>query len=609
MGLSIGGLGSGLDTQSIIAQLMSAEAGPQNTLKAALSTNTVKAGAWTSLTTIVKGLQGKADALTAVGGLSATSVSTNAATQVSVTGSSLATPGSLTFRINSLASAQQLTTGGLAGPTAVVGKSTTVLTAGDDVVGATAVTAGTGAVTGHHTVVVGATASSAAVKGTLPTAALPAGNTLEVSAGGNSTTIDLSGAPVDPAQWRSYVQAQLDASGTAAKVEGSGTSFVLRSTATGKDATLTVGGTGASALGLTAGTTNGDDVSVIVDGVAASMTDDPAGGRLLTLADGTSVRFADGPKAGTLSIGLAVTTSDTSTMADLATALSGAGGPARAALVDTGGGPGTYRMVLSAASTGAAGALKIQSTNADLGTTTELRPAADAEIVLGQGASALTLHRSSNTVTDLLPGVTINLIKADPLTDVTVEAARDNTSVTKKVQDLVAGLNDTLSWIATNSKYDTSTQTGGPMVGDSGARQLSSDLISSMFSQASGGTLSSAGQLGISVDRDGVYSVDEAKFTAALTSDPDGVAGVMNAIAGAVSGVAKTAQATNGVLDVGKASTAANAKDLQTRIDDWDLKLTDIQARYSRTFSSLDVALGQLNSQKSWLTSQINSLG
>ena len=80
MGLSIGGLGSGLDTQSIISQLMAAEAGPQNTLKAALSTNTVKAGAWTSLTTIVAGLQGKADALTAAGGLTATSVTTNAAT-------------------------------------------------------------------------------------------------------------------------------------------------------------------------------------------------------------------------------------------------------------------------------------------------------------------------------------------------------------------------------------------------------------------------------------------------------------------------------------------------------------------------------------------------
>lgn len=607
MGLSISGLGSGLDTQAIIAQLMQAEGAPQLKLKDAFGTNTVKAGAWTSLVTIVKGLQDKADKLTAAGGLSATSVTTNAATQVTVTGSATATPGSLSFRINQLASAQQLTTAPLSGPTAVVGKGSTVITAGDDLVGATTVSAGAGAVTGHHTVVVGTGASSALVRGTVPTATPTSGTTLQVSAGGATTSIDLSAAPTDPAAFQAYLQAQLDAGGTAARVESSGGSLVLRSTATGSAATLTLRGPGAAALGLTAGTTTGDDVSVVVDGVATGLTDAAGGGRQLTLADGTTVGFAGGPKAGTLSIGVAVTTSDTSTMADLAGALAAAGGPARAALVDTGGGTGSYRMVLSAAATGVAGALKVTSTVPALGATTELRPAGDAQLVLGQGAAALTLTRSANTVTDLFPGVTINLVKADPTTDVTVTVNKDDAAITTKVKDLVSGLNDTLGWIATNSKYDVAAKTGGPMVGDSGVRELSSQLTSAMFTQ-SDGTYSSAGQLGLSIDRAGVYHLDETAFAAAQTADPEGVAKLMTALATAVSTVAKTAAATGGALDVGKTSTAASAKDLQDRIDAWDGKLVSIQQRYQRQFTALDVAMKRMDSQKAWLTGQINSL-
>lgn len=609
MGLSIGGLGSGLDTQSIISQLMTAEAGPQNALKGKLSVNTVKSGAWTSLGTIVKGLQDKATALSVPGGLAAAAATTNATTQVALKTSATAVPGSLTFRINALASAQQLTTGPLAGPTTVVGRTSTVLSAGHDLVGATAVTAGADAVTGHRTVVVGSSASSATVSGTLPTAAPAAGTTLDVTAGGTTTSIDLTGAPTDPAALVGFLQAQLDAGGTAAKVERSGSSLVLRSTATGAAATLTVGGTGAAALGLSAGQVHGDDVTVLVDGVPAGLTDDPAGGRLLTLSDGTTVQFADGPKVGTLSIGLAVTTSDTSTMGDLASALASAGGPARGALVDTGSGTDPYRLVLSASGTGAAGALRISSTVADLTSTTELRPAQDAEVVLGTGADALTLHRSSNTITDLLPGVTIDLTKADPATDVTVQVSRDDAAVAKQVRGLVDSLNDTLAWIRTNTKYDVATSKGGPMVGDGSVRELSSQLTNAMFTSATTGTLSIGAQIGITLDRDGVYQFDETAFTAALTSDPESVAGVVNAVAGAVSTVAKAATATSGVVDVGKASTAAAAKDLQTRIDDWDDKLLAINNRYQRVFSSLDVALQKMNSQKSWLSSQIDALG
>lgn len=508
MGLSIGGLGSGLDTQGIISQLMQAEGIPQSTLRGQLSSNSVKVGAWTSLGTIVASLKTTADTVRTPAGLVATAATTNSPGQVTVSSATTAAAGSLTFRVARLASAQQLTTGSTGSPTTVIGRASTVITAGHDQVGATSVTTGDAAVTGRHTVVV---------------------------------------------------------------------------------------------------TGSGADVAVTADGLPATLTTSDTGDTSLLLADGTTVRFAGAPRAGTLSIGIAVTASDTSTMADMATALSVAGGPARAALVDSGSGTDPYRLVLSSTTTGAAGALRVSSTVPGLGTTTELRQAQDAQVVLGEGAGALTISRSSNTLTDLMPGVSITLTKADPATDVTVTVTRDDDTVAKRVKSLVDSLNATLGWIKTNSAYNVSTSKGGPMVGDAGVRNLASQLTDAMQMQGPG-PLKSLGQVGIALQRDGTYTFDDAALRSALTKDPDAVAGLVSTVAGAVDTVATAANATNGVVDIGKRGVAANGTDLQTRIDAWDQKLKDIQTRYERTFSALDVAMSRMNSQMASLSQQLKSL-
>ena len=59
---------------------MQAEAGPQDKLKAAKSATTVKAGAWTTLSNLMKALQDKADALTTADKLPLTAATSSAST-------------------------------------------------------------------------------------------------------------------------------------------------------------------------------------------------------------------------------------------------------------------------------------------------------------------------------------------------------------------------------------------------------------------------------------------------------------------------------------------------------------------------------------------------
>ncbi len=431
---------------------------------------------------------------------------------------------------------------------------------------------------------------------------------LEVSVGdGSPVSIDLSGAARGAAGMREHLQSQLDAAGAGVQVRLDGGRLTLRTTATGSAASLTVGGDGAAHLGLTTGTTRGSDTTVTADGTVADLVDDGGGASHLALADGTTVRFTGPPRAGTLRIAVAVTTSDTSTLSDVAAALTAAGGPARAALVDTGSGPDPVRLVLSATATGSAGALRISSDVAALAAPEELRAADDARLVLGTGASAVTVTRSSNTVSDLVDGVTLTLSQADPGVDVTVDVARDDGALTSALQGLVESVNSTLSWVRTNSAYDVAKRTGGPMVGDNGPRTLASSVLSAMSTSGSG-PYGSGGAIGLSIDRSGTYSLDPAKLSAALQQDPAAVADLVARLSSAVGDVAKAAADDSGVLGVGRASTASRAKDLQSRIDAWDTRLAAVQARYQTQFSALDVALSRLNSQKSWLAGQLGSL-
>lgn len=520
MGIAIPGLGSGLDVNSMITSLMQAESQPQTQLKTQQSANSVKAGAWTSLATIITSLQSAGEALNTPALVPAVTGTSSSPSLASVSIAASATPGSVTFRVKNLAGAQQLASSGLSA-TDTVDASTTVMSSW---------TGGTGS----------------------PAPTVTATNTLAST-----------------------------------------------------HHTVQVVGSGASAVALVDGTSQKWDAN---------------SNQVLTLADGTVVDFGGAATAGTFSVGIAKTSSG-ATVADLAAALTTAGGPARAALVDTGDGTTTPdTLVLTSNATGKVGALTVTSTYAPLnyhgegpGTAsgshmTELAAATDATLVVGSGSGAMTISKPTNTVTDLLGGATISLVAADPDTDVTVSIARDTSGTVKKVQDLVTDLNGALSWIGTNTAWDSTKNTGGPMTGESGVRDVADGLVRAMQTMPATGSLHALADLGITLQRDGTYAVDSTKLQSALTADPDGFATYVSSLAGAIATSATAATGTDGAITLGKAATATTDKQLQDEIDSWTSRLSDIQTRYEKMFSDLDVAMNQLKSQQSQLTSALASL-
>ncbi|KHL02406.1 flagellar filament capping protein FliD [Sinomonas humi] len=315
---------------------------------------------------------------------------------------------------------------------------------------------------------------------------------------------------------------------------------------------------------------------------------------------------------------------------DVVSAINAAGGPATAMKVASGtdaSGNTLYRLQLNATQSGAAGAFTVyQGTSADVaaGTATDLMSQSSAAVVTtAQDASATlysgtaaqqTVISSSNTFTNLLPGVDVTATSASVGTTATITVASDNAGIAKQASDLVSSVNDLLSNISDNTKVTTtinntggSTASGGLFTGESTVRGVSDAITNALYMPTSNGQSPSA--LGISINQDGSFTFDQSKLTSALAADPAGTEASLQEIASRVSSAAKNASdPVTGSITSLISGQQTEVADLSTLISDWDTRLADRKATLTALYNNMDTMMGTLKSQQSWLTSQIAGL-
>jgi len=149
-----------------------------------------------------------------------------------------------------------------------------------------------------------------------------------------------------------------------------------------------------------------------------------------------------------------------------------------------------------------------------------------AQIQAGANASftldGVAVNRSSNTVDDMITGVTFNLKRADPATTVTVNVGRDYEAKKEKISGFVDAYNDLMDAINTQLTYDVANQKpGGPLYGDSTLRTVKSSLTSTILTQVSrvDPNFSTIGLIGIHLDKYGKLSVDDDELRGYLETN------------------------------------------------------------------------------------------
>lgn len=210
-----------------------------------------------------------------------------------------------------------------------------------------------------------------------------------------------------------------------------------------------------------------------------------------------------------------------------------------ASIINDGNATNPYRLVLSSGSTGKANSMKISvAGDATLSTLLAHDPAAVqnlSETTTAQNAAlkinGIAISKASNTVTDAIPGVTLNLGKITTATT-NLTIAPDNSPVTNAVSGFVKAYNELSKTLNNVSAYNASAKKGAILQGDATIRTIQSQLRGVLTSPVSGvsGTLTNMSQIGVAFQKDGTLAVDSAKLNTAITGNFSNVAGLFGAV-------------------------------------------------------------------------------
>jgi flagellar hook-associated protein 2 len=161
----------------------------------------------------------------------------------------------------------------------------------------------------------------------------------------------------------------------------------------------------------------------------------------------------------------------------------------------------------------------------------------NAQVIIG----GTLVTRNTNTISDAIPGVTLNLLTAEPGQTTTLTVARDTSAATTDVQNFVSAYNSLESFVT------TTTASSGALPFNMSLRASMTGLTNSLVNQVAGvtGTYQRAIDVGLNFDDAGVLSLDTDTLTAALTNDPASVQALFGTTANASTGLTYLTDSTN----------------------------------------------------------------
>ncbi len=271
-----------------------------------------------------------------------------------------------------------------------------------------------------------------------------------------------------------------------------------------------------------------------------------------------------------------------------------------------------YRLVLSSNDTGASNSITISADNTDLSTVTTgidvFQAAQDSQVVLGQGGGAVTIDRSTNTLTDVISGITLNLQAEDLSNPVTISVTQDTTAVKEGIGNFVNAYNEVVQFVNERTVFDTETGERGIFVGDSLARTVLDRIRQATFSQINGlTTYTSASQIGFETQTaDGTIKLNDTTLDAALSSNYSAVRDlfIQNPTTGTEGIGELVVDAVDALDDVDSGTLTLRQNSLTSQIDDLTDQISVKEAALLRfeeqqriKFANLDGLLASLQNQ------------
>jgi flagellar hook-associated protein 2 len=223
--------------------------------------------------------------------------------------------------------------------------------------------------------------------------------------------------------------------------------------------------------------------------------------------------------------------------------------------------------------------------------------------------NGLNIERNSNSISDLVSGVTLNLksVMAVDDNDVTVDVANDVTAVKAKIDEFITSFNDVYNYL----KINTSSSDGmrGVLLGDSSGSSLLSLLSTTAYLPVSGlgsGTINSLSEMGITFNSNtGLSITNSDQLNNALENNIEEVEQTFNSDSGIAANLYNKLlpyTGYNGYLTSRKTT-------FDNSIESMGDSITRIQAKIEKDSGVLRNRYIQLQSQLSTLLNSTGSFG
>jgi flagellar hook-associated protein 2 len=292
-----------------------------------------------------------------------------------------------------------------------------------------------------------------------------------------------------------------------------------------------------------------------------------------------------------------------------------------------------FQLQVTSTATGAAKSFQITSDTQAASAYGVVSSGQDAQITIGDGANPIKAKSATNTFAGVMDGTTFTVSQTG--VSATIKVGTDTGSITSAVSSMIDAANKAIQAVKDNT--DSSDGSTAALKGNFSLIQLAdevrrrlSDAVTVPVSTANPNGTASPASIGIQLTKDGTITFDSAKFSAALSATPalaQQIAGGLNGVG--LDGAANTPDDTidsdglaarlsvlsemasdsvSGSIVTMASGEDTEAKDIQSQIDAWTLRLQQRKDTMTAQFNALESAMTSLQSQQNWLTSQINSL-
>ncbi len=213
---------------------------------------------------------------------------------------------------------------------------------------------------------------------------------------------------------------------------------------------------------------------------------------------------------------------------------------------------------------------------------------------------------SSNTVSGVIEGVTLNLLGTNTGKPIELRISADNSQVSQKVNTLVTNINTALTFV----KDQNTAGSSKPLMGEVNLSVVRRVISDALYNTVDGNTTyTNASSIGISFTKEGTISLDSSRLSAALSANRGEALGVLKSLADTLR------ENLNLYADPATGTLVSVKNSIQSTIDRIESKIEDVNDRFERQrevlekkYNALEALISRSNLMRTWLTQQVKAL-